>query len=280
MREKNRIRMDSGGTSQPIPSAVDHDFPLIHDQKRTVHPVPLRTGFDFTAGAEKLQNHSPWNEMCSTSHGATTMGKENRNDKRESGLPGGGAGRKDDVGHSGVYPMSGPHPPGEAPIAEQAGWGQGTRGPAGFEDHGESEIIVSHTTPERCRDIMSKDPVCCLPNDSTETAAQLMREHDTGILPVVSNREDKKLLGVVTDRDIAMTVVADACDPRDTRVESIMSWPPFVVSPGDPYAHALQTMERNRIRRVPVVDRTGRVVGIISQADIALRVPDRKQTGG
>jgi CBS domain-containing protein len=206
------------------------------------------------------------------------MSKKIREDKRESGMPGGGAGRKDDVRGSGVYPMSGPLPASDAPLVGQTGWGQGARGAAGFEDHGESEITVQQTTPERCRDIMTKEPVCCLPSDSTEKAARLMTKYDTGMIPVVSNMEDKKLVGVVTDRDLAVTVVADACDPKRTSVESVMSRPPIVCSPDDPYQHALETMERNRIRRVAVVDRSGCLVGVISQADIALRVRDRNQT--
>ena len=60
--------------------------------------------------------------------------------KRESGQPGGGQGRRDDVGRSGVYPMSGPHPPGDVPIRTTAAWGQGERGAAGYEDHGSSEL--------------------------------------------------------------------------------------------------------------------------------------------
>jgi Raf kinase inhibitor-like YbhB/YbcL family protein len=63
-----------------------------------------------------------------------------KDERRESGLPGGGAGRKDEVGRSGVYPMSGPHPAGDAEIRGQASWGQGERGAAGYEDHGSSEL--------------------------------------------------------------------------------------------------------------------------------------------
>jgi CBS domain-containing protein len=206
------------------------------------------------------------------------MPKDDRKKKRESGLPGGGAGRKDEVGGSGVYPMSGPHPAGDAPLVDQAGWGQGKRGAAGFEDHGESEITIQQVTPERVHDVMTKDPVCCILSDSTAKAAQLMMEHDTGMIPVVVNKRDKRLAGVITDRDLALTVVADSCDPARTSVESVMSRPAIVCSPDDPYDHVIQTMERNKIRRVPVVDRTGRVVGVVSQADIALRVRDRKQT--
>ncbi|HLI83718.1 MAG TPA: CBS domain-containing protein [Bryobacteraceae bacterium] len=185
---------------------------------------------------------------------------------------------KDEVKGSGVYPMSGPHPPGDAPVVGQAEWGQGSRGAAGYEDHGESEILTSTASPERCRDIMTKDPVCCLPSTSVAKAAEMMMRYDTGIIPVVANLEEKKLLGVVTDRDLAITVAADACDPKTTSVESVMFRPPIVCSPDDGYEHALQTMERNQIRRVPIVDRTGRIVGIVSQADVALRVRDSAKT--
>lgn len=66
--------------------------------------------------------------------------KNNQRDRRESGAPGGGQGRRDEVGRSGVYPMSGPHPPGNAPIRTEAAWGQGERGAAGYKNHGRSEL--------------------------------------------------------------------------------------------------------------------------------------------
>lgn len=206
------------------------------------------------------------------------MAQKNHQDKRESGLPGGGAGRKDEVGGSGVYPMSGPHPVGDAPLVGQAGWGQGERGAAGYEDHGESGGVIQSVTPERCRDIMTKDPACCLPTDSTAKAAQEMREYDIGILPVVTSMQDKDLVGVVTDRDLTLTVVADSSDPARTTVESVMSRGPIVCSPDDPYQKVLHIMERRQIRRVPVVDHAARLVGMVSQADVALRVRDSNQT--
>ena len=70
-----------------------------------------------------------------------------RDKKRESGRPGGGAGRKDKVGPSGVYPMSGPHPRSDAPIVWPGAWGQGKRGAAGYEDHGESELNFDVLSP-------------------------------------------------------------------------------------------------------------------------------------
>lgn len=197
---------------------------------------------------------------------------------RESGLPGGGAGRKDEVGGSGVYPMSGPHPASDAPLVDQAGWGQGARGAAGYEDHGESELQVPAAAPERSRDIMTKDPAFCLPGDSAARAAQLMMEHDVGILPVVRSGDDKDLLGVLTDRDLTVRIVAQSLDSLRTNVASVMSHPAIVCSPDDAYQKVLRTMERLQIRRVPVVDHSGRLLGMLSQADIALRVKNTQET--
>jgi CBS-domain-containing membrane protein len=77
--------------------------------------------------------------------------------------------------------------------------GQGARQEAGFEDHGESELALSIVTPEKCRDIITKDPVCSLAGDTAAHAAQLMKEHDVGMLPVVEDQENKALAGLVTD---------------------------------------------------------------------------------
>lgn len=198
--------------------------------------------------------------------------------KRESGMPGGGAGRKDVVGRSGVYRVSGPLPAGDAPIVGMASWGQGNRGAAGYEDHGESELVFQRVTPEKCRDIMTKDPVCCLADDTATYAGRLMKRHDVGMLPVVEGRKSKKLIGVVTDRDLVVKLVARELDPVTTPLERLMSKPPISCSPDDGFDRALELMEKHRIRRIPVVDDSGRVVGVISEADVALRVRDRQKT--
>lgn len=198
--------------------------------------------------------------------------------KRESGMPGGGAGRKDEIGKTGVYRLSGPHPAGDAPVVGMASWGQGARGAAGYEDHGESELFLLAVKPEKCRDVMTKDPVCCLATDSAAHAGWLMREHDIGSLPVVENDENKKITGLITDRDLVLNVVAEGLDPSITAVERGMSTPAITCSPDDSYDEALQLMEKHRIKRVPVVDHSGRVVGVISQSDVALRIRDRRKT--
>jgi len=188
-----------------------------------------------------------------------------------------GNGRKDRVGRSGVYPISGPLPAGPAPIVPAASWGQGKRGAAGYEDHGESELFIPRVIPEKCRDIMTKDPVFCQAGDSVVIAAKLMLRHDIGALPVVGALQERKLVGMVTDRDLAMKVIAAGRDPAKTTVHEVMSTNVVSCSPDDPYEKALELMEGHRIKRLPAVDRYGHVVGIISEADIALRIPDEKK---
>jgi CBS domain-containing protein len=199
-------------------------------------------------------------------------------EERESGRPGGGAGRKDKVGPSGVYPMSGPHPPGDAPLVWPGAWGQGKRGAEGYEDHGESELNIRPVKPEKCRDIMTKDPVFCQASDTVLVAAELMKRHNIGALPVIGNLRGKKLVGIVTDRDLAMKVVAEGHDPHTVTVDKIMSRPVVTCSPDDRCQNALDLMERHQVRRIPAVDSSGRVVGMISEADVALRVGDEKKT--
>jgi CBS domain-containing protein len=194
-------------------------------------------------------------------------------------MPGGGAGRRDVVGRSGVYRVSGPPPRGDAPIVGMASWGQGSRGAEGYGDHGESELFYRPVTPEKCRDIMTKDPWCCVPADTAAQAARLMKRHDVGVLPVVEDRAGKKLLGVVTDRDMALRVVAGGLDPSAVAVKLVMSKPAITCAPDDGCETAADLMEKHRIRRVFVTDQSGRVVGVIAESDIALRLRNLEVTG-
>lgn len=206
---------------------------------------------------------------------------ENRNrkqDKRESGLPGGGAGRRDEAGGSGVYPASGPHPKDDVPIVPAAAWGQGERGAAGYADSGTSELWQENSKPSLCRDLMTKDPVCCLRSDSPETVASLMRAHGIGEIPVVETMHTKKLVGVITDRDIVIRGIADGADCKGSRVDTMMTSGVATCSPDHDVWKCLEAMEAKQIRRVPVTDDSGRIVGIIAQADIALRLREPSRT--
>lgn len=206
------------------------------------------------------------------------MADKEESERRESGAPGGGAGRKDDVGGSGVYPMSGPHPPGDAPIIAPAAWGQGARGAAGYEDHGESEINIQFVAPEKCRDLMTKDPVCGLASDVASRAAGVMAQYDIGVLPVVESLDTKKVVGIITDRDLVLRALAKGGEAGAMRLEQIMSRPVIACSPDDDVQKVLELMEQHKIKRVAAVDNSGRVVGIISQSDVALRLRDYKKT--
>lgn len=106
----------------------------------------------------------------------------------------------------------------------------------------------------------------------------LMKRHNIGALPVIGNLRGKKLVGIITDRDLAMKVVAEGNDPNTIAVNRIMTRPVVTCSPDDRYQKVLELMERHQVKRIPAVDNLGRVVGMISGPDVALRVHDEKKT--
>ena len=126
----------------------------------------------------------------------------------------------------------------------------------------------------RVRDAMTEDPRSIGKSVSVVEAARLMREQDIGSLPIT---EDEKLVGMITDRDITMRVVAEAADPKVTSVEDVYSQDLISVEPDNDLEEALRLMARHQVRRLPVVE-NGRLVGIVAQADIALR-ENEKETG-
>ena len=117
------------------------------------------------------------------------------------------------------------------------------------------------------RDAMTEDPRSIGPSVSVVEAARLMREGDIGSLPIT---EDEKLVGMITDRDITTRAVAEAADPGRTSVGEVCSHDLVSVEPDQDLDEALQLMARHQVRRLPVVE-NGRLVGIVAQADIALR---------
>jgi CBS domain-containing protein len=125
-----------------------------------------------------------------------------------------------------------------------------------------------------CLDIMTKDPLCCVPADSAQRAAQLMRDRNVGAILICESQETKRLVGIVTDRDLALRVVAEGCDPKGTCVGDVMTRKLFTCRPEDDVQKALELMERYKVRRIPVVDQQNRIVGIITQGDIAIRLKD------
>jgi CBS domain-containing protein len=122
------------------------------------------------------------------------------------------------------------------------------------------------------KDVMTRDVRACEPNATVVEAAKVMAQEDVGPVPIV---EDGRLVGIVTDRDIVVRVVAEGRDPNATTVKEIASTNLVTVSPDDDLDQALNRLAENQVRRLPVVE-GGRLVGIVAQADIARLGKDSK----
>jgi CBS domain-containing protein len=117
--------------------------------------------------------------------------------------------------------------------------------------------------------IMTPHPVCCVPNESVHAAAVLMRDHDCGIVPVVEDRGTMRLVGVITDRDVVVRIVAAGKDPNNERISMYCSHAVGTVRPQATLEECRRVMETRHVRRVPVTDEHGRLIGIVSIADLA-----------
>jgi len=131
---------------------------------------------------------------------------------------------------------------------------------------------------KKCNEVMTKNPVCCLPNDAVSKVAQLMKSKDFGSVPVIENEQTKKLVGIVTDRDLALKIVAEGRDPKSTKAEEVMTRKVVTCRAEDDLQKALDAMSGHKLRRIPVVDNNNGIVGIIAQADVATRVDQPEKT--
>lgn len=126
----------------------------------------------------------------------------------------------------------------------------------------------------RVQEVMTRNPASVTPGATIREAAQLMQREDTGIIPVVEEQGSKRLVGVVTDRDIAIRVVAEGRDGA-TRVSEVMSTSKLATcAPDDDVDEAMQAMSDEQVRRIPIVDDRGSLVGIVAQADIVRKARD------
>jgi CBS domain-containing protein len=117
--------------------------------------------------------------------------------------------------------------------------------------------------------MMTSNPACVTPDDTIRDAARLMKEHDCGLIPVVDSHESKRLVGVVTDRDLALRAIGEG-KGADTEVSQVMSRDASFASPDTDVKVVERIMSERQVRRVPVVDSAGRLAGIVAQADLAL----------
>jgi CBS-domain-containing membrane protein len=129
----------------------------------------------------------------------------------------------------------------------------------------------------RVDQLMTKQVQSCQPEDTLDRAAQLMWDHDCGCLPVCTGNGARRALGVITDRDICMCALFHGEPLRALRVSDAMAKQVCVCRPGDSLAAAEQVMRDAHIRRLPVVDEQGALIGMISLADLA-REAAREET--
>lgn len=121
----------------------------------------------------------------------------------------------------------------------------------------------------KCSEIMTKNPKICTPDDNISVAVGLMWDYDCGSIPVVRDMESKELVGIVTDRDIAMHVVKHAfTHPCEVTVSDCMSKNVITCFPEDTIESAMKLMEINQIHRIPIIDQNNSCIGLLSMSDI------------
>lgn len=127
------------------------------------------------------------------------------------------------------------------------------------------------------REVMTKNPTCCIPSDTAQTAAIIMRDEDTGIVPIVERKGSGKLIGVVTDRDLCIGVIAQRPDgteginPTNIPVKLCMTTQVVYCGAADDVEKVLDLMQKNQVRRVLVVDEQNALQGVVSMADLMNR---------
>ena len=131
----------------------------------------------------------------------------------------------------------------------------------------------------KCSEVMTREPVCCEPGDSVVQVAMLMKSEDVGSIPVVDSRDERKLIGIVTDRDLVVNVLAGGMAVDRATVRDAMTANPESCRENEDVKKAVELMADRQVRRMPIVDEEGRLRGIISQADVATRVKRDVTTG-
>lgn len=121
------------------------------------------------------------------------------------------------------------------------------------------------------KDIMTTNPSYCVPGDTSTRAARIMKDKNVGIVPIIKSEADHTLIGVVTDRDLCLAVVAPNVQPDTVTVQQCMTTDIVTVRPDDDARKAVALMSENQVRRIPVVNHEGMLEGMVASADILQR---------
>ena len=119
------------------------------------------------------------------------------------------------------------------------------------------------------KDFMTADPVCCTTETPLQDVARMMIDNDCGEIPVVSSKDERRPIGVITDRDIVVRILGKGLNPLEKKAGDCMTEPCVTVNPEMSLVECCGLMETHQIRRVPVVDERGRLAGIVALADVA-----------
>ena len=122
-----------------------------------------------------------------------------------------------------------------------------------------------------CNEVMTKDPVYCVKNDMVGKAAEFMKSEHISAVPVVEDERGKKLVGIVTDRDLALRVLAEGLNAKATQVGIVMTRKVITCHGKDDAQQALEKMSRHKLQRVPIVDDENKLVGMIARIDLQIR---------
>jgi CBS domain-containing protein len=115
---------------------------------------------------------------------------------------------------------------------------------------------------KKCNEVMTKNLVCCLPSDAVSKVAELWRARISVRIPIIESEQTTKLVGIVTDRDLALKIVADVRDPRSTKAEELMTREVVTCRAEDDLQNALDAMSGHKLRRIPVIVTTTGLRGL------------------
>lgn len=128
----------------------------------------------------------------------------------------------------------------------------------------------------RAAELMTPDPITIVPETPVAELAREFRIHDIGFLPVVESMQSNRIVGVITDRDVACRCTAEGHDPKACTAERHMTHEVVAARAGDDVRRVMELMQGAQLRRLPVVNDTGRIVGVIAQADLAVEAVEEE----
>src|SRR6266496_6198521 len=123
----------------------------------------------------------------------------------------------------------------------------------------------------KVKEVMSVNVTCCTPSDSAQYVAQMMCDLNVGSIPVVADHQSRSLVGIITDRDLCCRVLAQGLDGKSTPIQEFVTYNPAICRDGENVEKCERLMQEHQVRRIPVVDKENRVIGIVAQADLALK---------